>query len=393
MIMKKKLVSPIIVGLAAATGAIVTSVALRHRDAPAVAPVSAPSPNPEGARQISLSSQVTPASSVKTSAAQRHRLAADIQVVGTVSYDQNQYAVVGPLVSGRVTRLAAGVGDPVRKGQILAEIDSAEVGQARAELIAHRARLSAAETNLRREKELAEKRVSSAREFELAQAASATEKAGVHAAMERLRAIGLSEVDIRVIEQRDSGGRVPIRAPLAGVVLERLVTLGQAVERATDAFKIANVHELWVQLELYEKDLDRVKAGQQAEVRAEAFPGKVFRARVEYVSPIINPDTRTAKVRVEISNPEGQLRIGQLITARLAGDSSNAREVVAVPRSAIQRVEDKPVVFVKQGTSFRARPIEPGITAGELTEVRKGVAEGDEVATDGAFLLKSELLR
>lgn len=382
---------------AAAVGALGAAALQHHRAVSPATAASAPArdpPEPQVSRDRLLAAPTgTQADAVSVAPVTRTRLAPDLQVVGTVSYDQDRHAVVGPLVAGRVVRLAAGVGDPVRKGQVLAEIESAEVGQARGELIAHRARLEAAEANMARERELAEKHVSSAREYEMARAHWATERAGVHSATERLRAIGLSTSDIAAMVDHDCGGRVPIRAPIAGAVIERLVTLGQAVEHASDAFTIADLHQLWVQLDVYEKDLSRVHVGQPVEVRAEAFPRNVFRARVAYISPIVDPATRTAKVRVEVANPESKLRIGQLITARLSGDPANADEVVAVPRSAVQRVDGKPVVFVRTGARFSSRRIETGATAGDLTEVKQGLRVGEQVASDGAFLLKSELLR
>src|SRR6185369_3964454 len=173
---------------------------------------------------------------------------------------------VGPLVAGRIARLAVGVGDKVRQGQVIAEIESSEVGQARAELVAAQARYVAADANLRRESDLAEKKISSSRERELAHAQWVTERAGVRAATLRLRALGFSPGDVAELEKRDPGGRLPIRAPIAGTVIERPVTLGQAVERATDAFKIADTSKVWVSLDLYEKDLARVFVGQEVEM-------------------------------------------------------------------------------------------------------------------------------
>ena len=337
---------------------------------------------------------------VSTARAEMVRLARDIQVIGTISPDQDHFAVVGPLVSGRVARLNAGVGDKVRRGQSIAEIESAEVGEARAGLIAAKARHVAAETNLRRETDLADRKISSSRERELAQAQWVIDKAGVRAAAERLRAIGLSNADIEAIDRQDLGGRVPMRSPIDGVVIERAVTLGQAIERATDGFKIADLSHLWVNLDLYEKDLARVRVGQEVEVRAEAFPGETFHGRVAYVVPVIDEATRTAKVRLEFENRQGQLSLGQLVPARIIGDGHRgAPEVLAVPRNAVERVEGRPVVFVvARGPNgavngFQQRTVELGASGGELIEIRQGLALGESVAVDGAFLLKSELLR
>ena len=185
-----------------------------------------------------------------------------------------------------------------------------------------------------------------------------------------------------------------MRAPISGTVIERKVTLGQAVERATDAFKIADTTHVWVSLDLYEKDLSRVHVGQEVETRTDALPGEAFRGRVAFVVPVIDQATRTAKVRLEFPNPNGALHAGQLVTARILADPKLATEqVLAVPRSAVEQIEGKTVVFVQTGEGFERRNVLTGTSGGARIEVLKGLNAGELVAVDGAFLLKSELLR
>lgn len=352
--------------------------------------------NTGATRTVALSSAATARNPIKTVAAAMGRLAGDIQVIGNVSYDADHFAIVGPLVAGRITRLNVGVGSAVTRGQIMGEIESVEVGEARGAFISAKARLAAAEANLRRERELAEKRISSSREREIAEASWLTERASMRAAHERLRAIGLTEADIRSVAEEGGvqGGRVPIRAPIAGTVIERLVTLGESVERASDAFKLANLARVWVLLDLYEKDLARVRVGQSLEVRTETYPGEIFRGRVAYVVPVIDLATRSAKVRVEIDNSAGKLRLGQLVTAKLIGSpEATAEPVLTVPRAAVQTIDGKPLVFLKTAGGFERRAVDLGVSGGDLVEVRKGLNPGDEVASEGGFLIKSELLR
>jgi cobalt-zinc-cadmium efflux system membrane fusion protein len=322
------------------------------------------------------------------------RIAADIQVVGSVTYDQDHFAVVGPLVPGRIVRLDAAVGDTVKAGQVLAIVESAEVGEAQADLLSARARAGAAQKNAAREQDLAEKRISSEREREVAEAQAASESADVRAAVERLRAFGVAGAELDAAKAGGSGGRVPLRAPLEGTVVRRKVTLGQAVERATDAFEVANLSKLWVLLDLYEKDLRNVAVGQGVELRSEGAPGDTFTARVAYVNPLIDERTRTASVRIEIEHFEGRLRPGQFVTARLLGDPArSAGEVLAVPRKSVETVEGKTTVFRKNGEGYEPVVIELGASSGELVEAQSGLVAGDEIVVEGAFLLKSELLR
>lgn len=357
-------------------------------------PPSAPAGTTRAA--LLLPKNATGRNPIKTVRAQMARLAGDLHVVGTVSFDADHFAVVGPLVPGRVARLGAGVGSTVVRGQVMADIESAEVGEARGELISARARCAAAEANLRRERELADKRISSAREREVAEAQWAGELATMRAAEEKLRAFGLSDADVRAAESKTVGGRVAIRAPIDGTVIERSVTLGEAVERAATAFKVADLSRVWILLELYEKDLARVRVGQAVEATTEPYPGELFPGRVAYLAPVIDQATRTAKVRVEIANSGRKLHIGQLMNARLVGDSAAAAApVLTVPRDAVQRVDGKPLVFVKMKDleQYQRRPVELGVSGGDLIEIRSGLQPGEELVSDGAFLLKSELLR
>jgi cobalt-zinc-cadmium efflux system membrane fusion protein len=385
--------------LVLAGGAIVLGVAgaafgLRGRPGAAPATSRPLEAAENAARPLAIAAAAAARNPVATVPVRLVKLAGDIQLVGTVSYDHDHLAVVGPLVPGRVARLHVGVGDHVRRGQVLGEIESADVGQARADFISARARAAASEANLRRENELAERRISSAREREVAEAQWIAERAAQRAATERLRAIGFSPSDIAAIETRGEGGRVAMRAPLDGIVLRRAVTLGQAVERATDAFQIADTAHVWVELDLYEKDLPRVRGGQRVEIRADAYPSEAFGGRVALVVPLVDQATRTAKVRIELANPTGKLSFGQLVSARILGDpAAVASSVLAVPRAAVQRVEGRTLVFVKSAGAFVRRQIETGAQAGDEVEVRSGLSLGDEVAADGAFLLKSELLR
>jgi len=363
------------------------------RSAAAAKPTTAPAPA-AAAPGVALRAEAAARNPVGTEVVKKTRLASDVEIVGSVTFHPDHHAVVGPLVPGRVAKLRAAPGDAVKAGQVLAEIESAEVGDAEAEYIAAAARSDASEANARRERELAQQRISSARDREVAEAEATATRAQRRAAEERLRALGFREADIQALQKgRATGGRLPLRTPIDGTVVTRSVTLGQAVERATDAFEIIELSRLWVNLDLYEKDLARVQPGQRVKVRTESFP-EVLDARVEYIHPLIDPMTRTAAVRLEVDNSARRLRPGQFVTARILGEPSLAAvETLAVPRKAVLSIEGKPVVFVRTDSGFERRLVELGPSGGELVAVRQGLSEGEQVATDGAFLLKSELQR
>lgn len=344
--------------------------------------------------KLALSQAALKQNRVEVVPVQKTRLARDVEVVGSVTFAADHYAEVGPLIAGRVMKISVRIGDLVKNGQVLAELESAEVGQAQAAYLTARAVSNAAQTNLRRERELAERKVSSERDREVAEAVAITEQAQLAAATQRLRALGLRQNDISQINDGRQS-RVSLISPIEGTVIERKVFIGQAVEPASAAFQVADLSRLWVQLDLFEKDLAYVHAEQRAELRTEVYPGKSFPARVALVGNVIDEKTRTAPVRIEFDNVERLFRPGQFVTATLRGDPSTAAHaVLAVPRKSVITVEGKSLVFVKEASgSYTKRPIELGPSGGALVEVRSGLAEGDQVVADGGFLLKSELLR
>ena len=317
--------------------------------------IAATPPPAAAPRPLALSAAAQVKNPVKVAPAELAKLAGDIQVVGTVAFHEDHFAVVGPLVPGRISKLVAGVGDKVKRGQVIAEIESSEVGQARAEFVSAKARFAAADSNLKRESDLAEKKISSSRERELAHAQWVTEQAGVRAAVMRLRAIGLSPADIEEAEKHDLGGRVQMRAPIGGTVIERKVTLGQAVERATDAFKIADtIARLGAASTSTRRTWRAFTSARRSRCGPTRCRARCSAARVAFIVPVIDEATRTAKVRLEFPNPNGQpaRRASWSRRASSAIRSWRTDEVLAVPRSAVEQVEGK-TVGLREG---RARP-------------------------------------
>lgn len=355
-------------------------------------------PSESDKSKVALAPKALAKNPITTAPAVKKRLAPDLEIVGAVATDQDHVAIVGPLVPGRVASLRAGLGDTVTAGQVLAEIESTEVGEARAQYLSASARARAANANLQRERDLAAQHISSERERELAEAQAISEDAERRAALEKLRAYGLRESEVTGTD-KTMGGRVAIRSPIGGTVVARSITLGQAVERATDAFKVVNLQKLWVLLDLYEKDLGKVRVGQAVEIRTEAYRGEVFRAKVAYVTPILDDKTRTAAVRIALDNPGGKLRPGQFVTARILGNSGGETAVarhegIVVSRQAIVVTQGKSCVFVATADGgFERRLVELGDSGGGEIEVISGLKEGEAVAIDGAFLLKAELAR
>lgn len=344
--------------------------------------------------RVVLSPELAKRADIKTTSVDKQALHPTLRLVGSVNFDADQVADVGARIESRVARMMVTVGDEVKKGDPLVEIDSNEIGGALAALLSARANLIAAEITEQRETELAKQQLSSAAVVERARAEARALRAELNGANQRLLAMGFTPGELARIEAGHPGARkITLRAPIDGEVVKRNAVLGQVVGPTQPILQIADLDRLWVELDVFERDLGRVADGDSAEIESESHPGRVFRGRVTHVAATIDLQTRTAHVRVEVDNPARLLRPGQFVHARLstAGDT---RAVLGVPRSAVLQVEGETTVFVTVGeNTYRARPVELGVGAGDWVEITRGLVEGDVVVTEGAFVLKSELLR
>lgn len=308
-----------------------------------------------------------------------------VPVTGTITYDQNRLSHIGPRTEGRILSLRADLGDQIRSGQVIAVLESPEVGATRADLHEAEALLEIARENYERERRLEAQGISSRRELlyaerELRQAQAALLRAG-----ERLNALGASD---------GRGSEFAVTAPFAGVVVEKHATRGEMVGPSDKLFTLADLRRLWIELDIYERDLRRVSVGQPVTVTTSAYPDRTFDGRIVYMGDILDPARRTVRARVEVDNPGGVLKPGMFATAsiRVAGGTT----VVAVPRGAVQNVEGRQVVWVPgdEPGRFTARPVDVGQSLdGGRVEIISGLVPGELIVTEGAFTLKAQLSR
>jgi len=322
---------------------------------------------------------------IKTTLAKRAPLTPVVKVVGAVTYDPEHVAAVGTRIRGLVRKLVHLEGDTVKKNDVLAEIESAQLGEAQASVSMLSAQKKAAELNARRERDLAARKLSTEREAEVAEASLAEAKAMLGAAHQKVVALG-------------GGGGGPLgvyllRAPIAGTVVERHIASGQSVEDHLVAFRVANLDHVWIELDVFEKNLGSIHKDDLVEVSPLADPSQAIKGRVAYVGDTIDTETRSAAVRVEVDNQERKLRPGQSVTAHIH-TSGPTRSALIIPGTAVTFVDGKPTVFLAQGED-RVVPTQVtlGGTDGAEQEILEGLAEGDNVVVEGVFALKSELFR
>ena len=296
---------------------------------------------------------------VRTAEVTRARLAPPLSAVGTVAFNERDQAAVQARANGFVEKLFVRAPfDPVRAGQALAEIYVPDWVAAQEEYLATR-RMAGAES-------LAD------------------------AAKQRMRLAGMSDEQIaRVVAEGRVVPRLTIAAPIGGVVTELGVREGMTVAMGTPMFRIAGLGSVWINAELPEAEAARVRPGMAVDVRAASMPGTTWKGRVSAILPEVNVQTRTIKVRIEVANPGGKLVPGVFATIDLAPQS--APEAIAVPSEAVIATGKRTVVFVAEEEGrFRAVPVETGMEALGMTEIRKGLEPGQRVVVSGQFLVDSE---
>jgi len=305
-------------------------------------------------------------------------VAGAIELSATIEGDPQGVQVVSTSVGGRLVSLTRNLGQSVGRGAPLAIIESREAASLKAEVEAARARSALAQSNLRREQRLFAERVSPEQDLVAARTAATEASIALRLAQQQLSATG-------------SGGgalnRIAVRSPIAGQVIARSATLGQAVAADAELFRVANLSKVTVTTSLVPSDAGRVKPGVRVEVTA---PGRRQEGRVTFVSPILDETTRLVPVIATLDNAGSTWRVGETVNVSILVPATGDR-TVAVPSAAVQMIEDKSFVFVRTATGFRAIPVTLGRTNGGQVTVTAGLTGSERIASTNSFTLKAEL--
>ncbi len=329
---------------------------------------------------------------------------------GLLALDESRTARIGSLQEGLILETLAQVGDRVRSRQLLATMHGHALHDAWAgyrKAIADRRRLDkelayAVDAHERARRLYADKAIS-LQEMQRAEVerVSATQlldmsKAEVNRSIEELEHVGVSvaqaaENDPQTAAE-ETNEQIPVRSPIGGVVLERLVTQGTTVTPGTPLFVVSELSTLWAVAEIDESLLSRVRTGRPVEVLVAAYPTERFAGTITFIADVVNPKTRRITVRSTVPNTDGRLKPEMFATVALG--ESEPRQMVVVPKGAIQTIEGRTTVFVAgAGGRFSLRAVELGAEADDLIEVKSGLTSGERVVVAGSFVLKSELLK
>ncbi len=361
--------------------------------------------NPSSPQKSTPSAQ---SQAIETEAVAPQPIAGAILATGKILVPEDRVAIIGPVNEGRLVRLYAGQGSNVKKGQKLADLESADIDQAEADYLKALAdyenarRTSVAEVKLAqatydRTRMLYEKTITAGKnlqaaehDLEVAKASAESSVAGTKAALtaahRHLLILGLKDSTIDSLASKpDLAAVFSLNSPIDGIVVERNATIGASVGTEASLFKIIDLSRVWIDANVFEKDLQRVRLGQQVKLTVPAFPGTNFSGKVILVNSVVDPDTRTVKVRTEVPNPDGRLKPDMFANVEIITDVNRA--AISIPQSAVLNDNGQTVVFVAAGNGYQKRQVHTGIQNGDRVEIIDGLNAGDKLVVKGNYLL------
>ncbi|MBK6862139.1 MAG: efflux RND transporter periplasmic adaptor subunit [Ideonella sp.] len=341
----------------------------------------------EAESELTLTSEEAARAGIKVEEVKPQALGETLTVTATIRPDADRLAHVAARIEGRITSVPAKLGDKVRAGQTLATLDSVAVGEAHAAFNEAQAELGIAEADFKRAESLNAEEIIPRKDYLRARADRDKAAAALRAAADRLRLLGGSP--------NASGAAVSafaVTAPFAGTVIEKKATLGELASPSEPLFSVADLSRVWIQADLPESALAKVRIGANAKVTVPAYPNEVFGGRVGHIGASLDKDSRTVAARIEVANADGRLKPEMFATATIEV-AGGQREAISLPDAAIVLMDGKPTVFVYAQGAYEAVQVEPGERIGGRTVLKSGLMAGDQVVTSGTYALKARKLK
>jgi cobalt-zinc-cadmium efflux system membrane fusion protein len=357
--------------------------------------------------RVVIPAELARANGIVTEEAGSEQIRTVLELPGEIQLNADRVARVAPRISGTVVSISVGLGERVGPGSVLAVIESRELGEAQQAYVESLHRLELAQSTYRRERRLHERRISATREYEQARHDLEEAELEAQAAGADLRALGVPSGHLAALGVEPEGPvpgyreprspirtsltRYAIRAPAGGEVIERRLAVGQQVMGSEEAFVIADLSSVWVEVTVYAQNAADVRAGQVVFVEAQRDSlggGAAARGTIRYVGPLVGEATRTARALVTLPN-NGRWRPGMFVTASLVLEELAVP--VAVRAEALQTWREMPVVFARYGDTYEVRPVTLGRRDGDFVEVVHGLEAGQQYAARGSYVLLAEL--
>lgn len=340
--------------------------------------------------KVQLAADAVKSAGIEVRAVGPRQMVTTIEVPGGVKLDDTRLAHVVPRLQGVAVEVLKKAGDRVRRGDLMAVINSRELADARSDYMVASHHVEFSRVKLNREESLWKKKISAEQDYLEARRAFEEAQLTEEVTAQKLVALGASAASLPALHAAppESLPRYEIRAPLNGTVIERHITIGEAVAADRNIFVIADLSSVWVEATITAKDLNAVHQGQEAIIRSQDL-GRDATGRVAYVGSLVGEETRSATARIVIPNPDGRWRPGLFVSVQLVQESTTVP--LAVLAEGIQTFRDWQVVFVRYGDWFEARPLELGRSDGVWVEVRKGLSLGEQYAATNSFAIKAEI--
>lgn len=343
---------------------------------------------------VQISPEVLEEFGIEVETAGNENIEQTLWLPGEVVYNADRIAHVTPTVAGIVKQVNFSVGDHAEKGQIMAVLNSRELAAARSAYLAAEAKLTLDQANLEREERLLEEKVGTQRAVLASRQAFEESQIALNQAENALHALGYSHEQIGQIESLDETdfNTYELLAPITGIVTQRHLTIGEVIEPSDDGspFVVADLATVWVNLTVYQRDLAKVKPGQNVSIHfGHGIPDA--HGEIAFVSPALDETTRTATARIILPNPDGHWRPGLFVSGEI--DAGGQAASVAVPRTAITKIDDETVVFVQTDEGFEPRIVQLGQTTEQRAEIVDGLTAGERYAIRNVLALKAELNR
>jgi cobalt-zinc-cadmium efflux system membrane fusion protein len=336
---------------------------------------------------VKISDEEAARAGLKTEALAEQQFSETLNVTATVEANRERIAHVLPRIPGRITSVSAKLGDTVKQGQVLAVLESMEATEAYSAYAQALAEANVAKTAYERAERLHAEQIIPGKDYQRARGEFEKTQALVQAAAGKLRMLG-----IKPGPAKDGAAlNFPVTAPLGGTVVERKAVLGELAKTDEALFVVADLSKVWLEANIAEGDLNRVRLGSVARARIAGLPDQVFQGKVSHVAAALDKESRTAKALIELDNAKRLLRLQMFANVQI--ETGAARAVLSLPESAVTIVQGLPTVFVEEAAGFEPRPVELGERSGGRVVVKSGLQPGDLVVTEGVYALKARLLK
>lgn len=339
---------------------------------------------------ITLTEEESAAVQIQTAQAELRPLKSALSAMGKVIAPQHKKAIVSYAFPARISQIHIRIGDWVKTGQRLVTLQSEEVGSAKSEFYKAMADFELAEVSFKRQQRLYERGVGAQKDFLSAEADLKVAQANLDAAEKKLHVLGFSEAEIQTIsESHQINPIITLYAPISGKIIANNAVLGSMIDQSTEILVIMDPTVLWIDAEIYEKDIAKVRLGQSVEITVPAYPGETFSGKITYISDVITEETRTITVRTEVENKDFRLKPGMFASITIS--LNHQVHALVVPQAAVLEDKGDLVVFLKRGEQFLLQVVQTGSRENGYIEILRGLGEGDEVVVAGNYQLKSKL--